>query len=186
MIRECENHVGLMRRFGFPAFAPRPRCVASSATPRRGSCGSCAGGKNGLWIVRTEAPNVLRSQDPSSTRPLLWRHSGVSGGDRDPPRQVDCRSCGAVKQEVVALVGCNAEQPFYTKRFASYVGRRCRASTVRDVARELRLDWKTVKSLEMESDAASNSAGLGTPRPEGDRHRRTSPSAGGTTTAVSS
>ena len=43
-----------------------------------------------------------------------------------------------------------ANNPFYTKRFAFYVGRRCRASTVRDVARELRLDWKTVKSLEME------------------------------------
>src|SRR4051794_29328617 len=31
-----------------------------------------------------------------------------------------------------------------------YVGRRCRASTIRDVARELRLDWRTVKALEME------------------------------------
>ena len=43
-----------------------------------------------------------------------------------------------------------ANNPFYTKRFAFYVGRRCRAATVRDVARELRLDWKTVKALEME------------------------------------
>ena len=43
-----------------------------------------------------------------------------------------------------------AGNPFYTKRFAFYVGRRCRASTIRDVARELRLDWRTVKALEME------------------------------------
>ena len=43
-----------------------------------------------------------------------------------------------------------ANNPFYTTRFAFYVGRRCRASTIRDVARELRLDWKAVKSLEME------------------------------------
>lgn len=43
-----------------------------------------------------------------------------------------------------------ADNPFYTKRFAFYVGRRCRSSALRDVARELRLDWKTVKSLEME------------------------------------
>ena len=43
-----------------------------------------------------------------------------------------------------------ANNPFYTKRFAYYVGRRCRSATVRDVARELRLDWKTVKALEME------------------------------------
>lgn len=43
-----------------------------------------------------------------------------------------------------------ADNPFYTKRFAFYVGRRCRSSPIRDVARDLRLDWKTVKSLEME------------------------------------
>jgi len=45
----------------------------------------------------------------------------------------------------------SANNPFDTKRFAFYVGRRCRASTIRDVARELRLDWRTVKALEMES-----------------------------------
>lgn len=41
-----------------------------------------------------------------------------------------------------------AENPFYTKRFAFYVGRRCRAATIQDVAKELHLDWKTVKELE--------------------------------------
>lgn len=41
-----------------------------------------------------------------------------------------------------------ADNPFYTKRFAFYVGRRCRDSSIRDIARELHLDWKTVKSLE--------------------------------------
>ena len=62
-------------------------------------------------------------------------------------RRVRCRSCGAVKQEKLPWL---ANNPFYTKRFAYYVGRRCRSATVRDVARELRLDWKTVKALEME------------------------------------
>ena len=62
-------------------------------------------------------------------------------------RRVHCRSCGAVKQEKLPWL---ADNPFYTKRFAFYVGRRCRSSTILDVARELRLDWKTVKSLEME------------------------------------
>jgi len=38
--------------------------------------------------------------------------------------------------------------PFYTKRFAFFVGRRCRASTIKDVASELRLDWHSVKELE--------------------------------------
>ncbi|MDI6800415.1 MAG: transposase, partial [Actinomycetota bacterium] len=40
------------------------------------------------------------------------------------------------------------DSPFYTKRFAFYIGRRCRDSTVRDVAKEFHLDWKTVKVLE--------------------------------------
>lgn len=41
-----------------------------------------------------------------------------------------------------------ANNPFYTKRFAWFVGRRCRQASIRDVAKELALDWQTVKSLE--------------------------------------
>ena len=43
-----------------------------------------------------------------------------------------------------------ADNPFYSKRFAFYVGRRCRTATIKDVAEELHLDWHTVKSLEKE------------------------------------
>ncbi len=60
-------------------------------------------------------------------------------------RRVQCRSCQAVKQERLPWL---ADNPFYTKRFAFFVGRRCRTATIKDVARELRLDWKTVKELE--------------------------------------
>ena len=60
-------------------------------------------------------------------------------------RRVFCCQCGKVKQE---KLGWLADYPFYTKRFAFYVGRRCRDSSIRDVAKELHLDWKTVKSLE--------------------------------------
>ncbi len=60
-------------------------------------------------------------------------------------RRVWCRSCGAVKQEKLPWV---ADNPFYTKRFAFFVGRRCRAMTLQDVARELHLDWRTVKELD--------------------------------------
>jgi transposase len=52
-----------------------------------------------------------------------------------------------VKQEKVPWLATNR---FYTKRFAWYVGRRCRETAVKEVARELKLDWKTVKSLEKE------------------------------------
>ncbi len=60
-------------------------------------------------------------------------------------RRVDCRSCGKVKRERLAWL---ADNPFYTKRFAWLVGRRCRAATIKDVAKELQLDWDTVKELE--------------------------------------
>jgi transposase len=60
-------------------------------------------------------------------------------------RRVLCRNCHSVKQEPVAWLSDN---PFYTKRFAYYVGRRCRMSSIKDVAKELHLNWKTVKSLE--------------------------------------
>jgi transposase len=41
-----------------------------------------------------------------------------------------------------------ADNPFYTKRFVWLVGRRCRAATIKDVAKELHLGWDTVKDLE--------------------------------------
>src|SRR5450759_5991057 len=85
MMRGCENNVGWMMRIGLPVSVRTPRSVASSAIPSRASCGSCAGEKNGLWIVWTVAANLLRPQDSSSARPLLWRHPGVPG-DRDPAR----------------------------------------------------------------------------------------------------
>jgi transposase len=43
-----------------------------------------------------------------------------------------------------------ADNPFYTKRFAYYVGRKCRGMTVKDVAKELKLDGETVKALDKE------------------------------------
>ena len=45
-------------------------------------------------------------------------------------------------------LGFLSDNPFYTKRFAYYVGRRCRSSSIQDIARELHLDWHTVKELE--------------------------------------
>jgi len=52
-----------------------------------------------------------------------------------------------VKRERLDFV---ADNPLYTKRFAYYVGRRCRDATIKDVAAELMLDWHTVKTLEMQ------------------------------------
>ena len=60
-------------------------------------------------------------------------------------RRVQCTACGKVKTEWIDFL---ADNPFYTQRFAWFVGRRCRQASVRDVARELNLDWQTVKSLD--------------------------------------
>jgi transposase len=60
-------------------------------------------------------------------------------------RRVDCSRCQAVKNESLEWL---ADNPLYTKRFAYYVGRRCRATTVRELAEELLLDWHTVKELD--------------------------------------
>jgi transposase len=43
-----------------------------------------------------------------------------------------------------------ADNPLYTRRFAFYVGRRCRESTVQAIAKERHLHWHTVKELDKE------------------------------------
>ena len=62
-------------------------------------------------------------------------------------RRVRCKGCGQVKSERLDFL---ADNPFYTKRFAYYVGRRCRQATIKDVAEEFRLHWETIKTLEMQ------------------------------------
>jgi hypothetical protein len=62
-------------------------------------------------------------------------------------RRVRCKGCGQVKSERLDFL---ADNPFYTKRFAYYVGRRCRQTTIKDVAEEFRLHWETIKTLEMQ------------------------------------
>ena len=95
-MRGCENHAGSMMRFGFPASVRRPRSVASSAIPRRGSCGSCAGEKTACGTCG----RVQRIFYDRKTR----RVRDLSCGDTRvyleiEIRRVYCRSCGAVKQE---------------------------------------------------------------------------------------
>ena len=62
-----------------------------------------------------------------------------------PVRRVRCRRWGTVKREALPFL---ADNPVYTKRFAFAVGRRCRTASSTAVAKELRLDWHTVKELD--------------------------------------
>lgn len=52
-----------------------------------------------------------------------------------------------MKNEHLAFL---ADNPYYTKRFAYYVGRRCCEASIKAVATELHLHWCTVKTLEMQ------------------------------------
>jgi transposase len=60
-------------------------------------------------------------------------------------RRVHCRRCGGVKSERLDWL---ADNPLYTKRFAFFVGRRCRQTPIKEVAEELFLDWHAVKELD--------------------------------------
>jgi transposase len=77
-------------------------------------------------------------------------------------RRIVCRRCGKVKRERLDFL---ADNPLYTKRFAYYVGRRCRSATIKDVAAELKLDWHTVKTLDQQYMEAQLKR-AGTPGPQ--------------------
>src|SRR4030042_752683 len=91
---------------------------------QRSDCGGCG--------TRTRFPVVVRS-------PRGAGGSGVrdrSCGDlriylEVEVRRVECRQCGTVKTERLEFL---ADNPCYTKRFAYYVGRRCRQATIKDIA----------------------------------------------------
>jgi hypothetical protein len=92
-------------------------------------------------------------------------------------RRVACRIWGAVKRERLEWL---ADNPFYTKRFAFFVGRRCRISTIKDVAEELHLLGPAGSRVEI---AGSVSGGAGVERRvcrSWAKKRSTSPSPVGT------
>jgi transposase len=75
-------------------------------------------------------------------------------------RRVSCPVCGVKRERLDFL----ADNPHFTRRFAFYVGRRCRQASIRDVAKELKLTWDTVKALEMQYMRAQIER-AGTPAP---------------------
>src|SRR5215831_9771131 len=83
-------------------------------------CGGCGCLHSG-WYDRT----VRRVRDLSCGDTRIYLEFEV--------RRVLCRICGKVKRERLEFL---ADNPFYTKRFAYFVGRRCRQATVKDVAKE--------------------------------------------------
>jgi transposase len=107
-------------------------CHPARPPLKKTACGACGRLHRGFYD-RT----VRRVRDLPCGGTRLWLELEI--------RRVACRRCGAVKRERLDLL---ADNPRYTKRFAFYVGKRCRSSTIKDIAEELRLEWHTVKELE--------------------------------------
>ena len=106
---------------------------AIAPTPKKTACGQC--GK--LWrSFYDRRPWVARDLPCGPLRIYL----------EFEVRRVACAQCGVRREKLPWL----ADNPYYTKRFAYYVGRRCRDSTIKAVAEELHLDWKTVKELDQQ------------------------------------
>jgi transposase len=95
-------------------------------------CGVCGTERNG-WYDRS----VRRVRDLSCGDTRIYLELDV--------RRILCRRCGQVKREGLEFL---ADNTHFTKRFAYFVGRRCRQATVKDVAKELNLDWDAVKELD--------------------------------------
>jgi len=111
-----------------------PRCAWSPSCGREKTiCGGC-GTVHYRWYDRRRR----RARDLPCAGHRIYLDLEV--------RRVDCRRCG-VKTE---RLECLLENALHTRRFARHVGRRCRSSTIRDVASEEHLDWQTVKRLEKE------------------------------------
>ena len=149
-----------------PAFVRNPRCAASSVIRRRASSPSNGAQKNdsAAAVVErnragTTGARVRFAICPAAIRASTWSsRCGACSAER----------CGKVKRERLEFL---ADNPFYTKRFAYYVGRRCRATTIKDVAKELHLRLGHGQDAGEAVHARAAGQG-GHARSQGDRHRR--------------
>jgi len=128
---------------------PWVRVVVLRRQRKRTVCGTCGKVHSSFYDHK-----VRRVRDKSCGDLRIYLELEV--------RRVKCRHCGTVKRERLSFLAGN---PRYTKRFAFYVGRQCRESSIKQVARELHLDWHTVKGLEKEY-MREQLRRAGNPRPE--------------------
>lgn len=142
MTTSAKRRRRLLDAYRFPGFRPQATVQGMFGDPearvvtlvRRGKtvCGCCGQTQSGWYDRKTR-----RVRDLSCGDTRVWLEFGV--------RRIDCRTCGAVKTERLDWL---ADNPFYTKRFAWHIGRRCRSASISDVAKEFMLDWRTVKALD--------------------------------------
>lgn len=110
------------------------RVIVLKRRRRRTVCGSCGRACRSFYDQELRR---VRDLDCGGRR--IYLETGV--------RRVFCPACNAVRQERLDFLSANSR---YTKRFALDAGRRCARSSVKDIARELHLEWHVVKRLELE------------------------------------
>ena len=159
MIWGCENIDNHGTPLASPAFVQAPRCKGFSVIRRPALCTCIGGGKNGLRSLRHDRARVVRSQAALGAGFGVWRLSNLFG-DRGASNRLS--RCLKVKQEKLEWL---ADNQFYSKRFAFFVGRRCRATTIKDVAQETHSDWKTIKELDKQY-MGEQLRRIGTPTPK--------------------
>lgn len=135
----------------YPAFSGTPKVGLSGLRAGKKTVCSVCGRVHKIFYDR----KMRRVQDLSCGDMRIYLDVEV--------RRVPCRSCHMVKPEILEWL---AETPFYRKRFAFYVGRRCRDSTLQDVAKEVHLNWKTVKELEKQYMRREQHRRVGNPGPK--------------------
>ena len=156
-------------------FVRSPRCAACSVIRKRESSPSNGAQKNDLQLLWSSALGLVRPTHTARSRSVVWRRAHLSGhrGASGAVQELRAREARAARlpggqsllYQAVCLLRWLADNPFYTKRFAYYVGRRCRQATIKDIAEELRLHWETIKTLEKQYMRAQL-ARVGAPRPK--------------------
>ena len=121
---------------------PKARVITLKRRSKKTACG-CRGRIQKGWYDR----KARRVRDLSCGDTRIFLELEV--------RRVDCERCGKVKRERLDFL---ADNPLYTKRFAYYVGRRCRGETIKDVAEELALDWQRSRRWRSNTWKPSSSA----------------------------
>src|SRR5215204_1869426 len=145
MARASKRHRRLWDTYSFAGFRAEPTVrgifgdpKARVITLRRRSKKQRADAVAGCRRGGTTARSVVCAICPVETRGYSWSwRCGVS----------IAAAAAKVKRERLDFL---ADNPLYTRRFALFVGRRCRQASIADVAKELALDWHTVKALEMQ------------------------------------
>ena len=145
--------------YRFPGFRPEPSVRGSSAIRRRGSLPCGGGQKNDLRPMRLVVHGLVRPSRASNARSSQWSDAHI------PALRDTAHLLPPVRRGEARAPRFPGGQSVYTKRFAYYVGRRCRGSAIKEIAEELLLDWDTVKELDKQYMQAQL-ARAGTPGPK--------------------